>query len=326
MHSQGINLRKKGQYAVFATCCLLMGMSCGTSDVLVKSAAGNVSSAEAARGNRRAGRGPNLILILRGEAFRDGTEYSRSSCGNEQEQVSALKSARQHVFDALTARGWSVWVHVDAVVHESRDCIAEASSNTLPALTRPRLLYKQCTATFGEKLLMFRWTESVAPSMRLGMHQSLEYALSAAHNESLSVTAVLVTRLDLFWKRSLLFPAPPEACQDPRGRCVSRMDSANISVPFFHNSQLPSSTKLVSSDTLVFIPIELLPRFNDFLLSEKVEPGTIRRHSSLHNLATVFNVSALETGGMWRSDSHKEWNPWYRIIGRTEARKPPVHS
>ncbi|KAL1507690.1 hypothetical protein AB1Y20_007303 [Prymnesium parvum] len=232
--------------------------------------------------------GAALLLLLRGEAFRAGGHRSRAYAAGG-EQMLALAAVRRHVAAAAAAAGWRVRLALDVVAPRA---LVRALLDEAAALRLDVGAWRAADAPpFGSQLASFA--------------ESLRWAAAAAG----AADALLVCRADLLFKRPLPLPRPCE------------LDEL-IVVPFqisdAFGSRLQSGHPRVA-DAFVFVPAARVAE----LTAAVRRAASASLETTLHDLcAWLTGVTFFNATHGFDSDSEKEWNPLYRIIGRAEA---PVH-
>ena len=142
-----------------------------------------------------------LVILLRGQALRIGTQFSRdSSSGPEQFEAlrNALLSLREQIVEPLEASGWTLEAIADI---GAPDDVFEPIQAMFKAVLRTRLK--------ALRVAQLQRTQS-----RSVLH-SLDYALASAALSPPSLWhALLLVRHDLLWRVRLPFPPPSHLRED----------------------------------------------------------------------------------------------------------------
>lgn len=223
-----------------------------------------------------------VVVVLRGEGFRMGGQHSRDTGGCIEEQRRALKSAELHVLGPLRQKGWEPLLLVDVVFNRGPEVEQQ---------------FREMVAGIGAELVRLR-PQSLATQGE-AVSASVEWALESAPHCS----AIFLARIDLLFHANVPLPAPE----------VARRHSETILAPWVIwpkcNQSLVGHPRV--GDTLFFVP---RPRAEDFV---RVVAGT--GWLSLHELADqIVDVDVLFVS-QHDTDSAKDWNPLYTMIGRNSV-------
>jgi len=250
-----------------------------------------------------------MLVILRGEAFRDGAMRTRENTNDPTAQLAALSSVNVHALAPTRRAGWSPVVVADVALpkmHERRfEAVMRGSLGAVAVRMRPL----QATQTAS-------------------LQSSLTWALHRALNPT-NWGALLVIRADLEIKAMLRLPSPVEApwrvrvpFRAPPGPAALSPQGLNI------------TGGLVVSDAIHFIPhcrfdelraqlgaAAAIPPYR-YGVSVTARPPVY--HSTLHWLCAWLGVGIdYWSQGVFDSNSEHEANPVYRQVGRAEG---PVRS
>ena len=236
------------------------------------------------------------LLIVRGEAFRHGGHHSRLVDGQLAAQVGALATLREHVIAPLHNVGWDVRAALDV------SCGSRASEFAT-ALSQARVVPHALRA---EKSIEMRQQPA---NVRRSCEWARQLCLSAAERESAS-TLVIVTRIDMRWKRSPLAPIP-----EPAG--IARLDTLRPSVVGLWDCvprKWHPERRLVN-DVFFFMTAATLAPFFAALRTMQA-----RGDVHMHDLPAVFDgaVRVLRPEHI-NANPEKMCNDYYTFIGRPQA-------
>ena len=220
-----------------------------------------------------------LVILVRGEMYRRGGMGSRDVTGDDLEQQNSIGALVEHIVRPCAAI-YGGQLHVLADV----------------VTTRPSADVDRCLSPLQPYLRATRLSPRTARTQISGLVEGLRWA-QKMHPDA----AILVMRPDAHFKKPL-----PSA-----GYSAQRITLPwQISRRFGH--VLPSKRPRVN-DVFVFAP-------SAGTLLAVVEPH--QADTSLHNIADWMGTSDVNffvTDESYDSDSAKEQNPYYRLIGRPEA-------
>lgn len=252
----------------------------------------------AGKSKRRSACNVRLLVVVRGEAFREGNRLSRRSTGDVYPEIAALSTIKHHVLAPARAHGWEPLVVADVTVIER---------------------YKQRFDQFARGSL----GAAAVRFQRLGSTQvsSLLATLTWARTISTNQHATVILRADVEIKRPLLLPHPGAGAHELMVpfRCVNWeriryfRAAKNASLARFPITSVQLNSPCVS-DTTIFIPNCRLEELLSVLRSRM-------RHSSMHDLCAWIDggIRWWEPQGLFDANSFKQANPLYRQIARTEG-------
>ena len=235
-----------------------------------------------------------LAVVLRGEAFRSGGKGTRAFSNRPDEweaQLRAFDSLHEHVLVPAAAQGWRVSLAVDIF---APDPLAER----LAARMRMR----------GVEPVAWRVQPTPSHPKIISIVDSMVWAASRIK----STKALLVVRADIAFKHRLLMPP---ACAPGRSIIVPFQISAAF------GSYSPSGhPRVAGGDMMMFVPDSRLAE----LLKVLRTPTRVDPAGNMHDMCSwMRSISFFVPSRGFDADSQKEWNPLYRIVGRSEA---PPHS
>ena len=234
-------------------------------------------------------------LIVRGEAFRHGGHKSRLLGGHLSTQINALRSLRRHLVDNLEAVGWTVRLAFDVA------CGSRAAE-FVHALKRANL-----------RAHALRTSISLANRPQpANVRRSCEWAYHACGASASSL--VVLTRIDMRWKRSPFVPIPQPTGLAKLGAGASSVVALWDCVPRQHAPE-----RRLVNDVLFYMPGATLPAFKQAL-----QELAARDESHMHNLPAVFigAVRVMHPEHI-NANPQRRRNDCYRLIGRPEAASPP---
>ena len=158
--------------------------------------------------------GTPLVVVVRGEAFRDGAARSRKSTNDPWPELATLHSVRERVLQPARAAGWSPLLMADVTVpraHEARFSSYVRGEALQAVAVRMRPLGENQVGSLGETL---RWAHRAA----FASLARDEGGPSNGQGESDGggSLATLVLRADLQIKKPLRLPQPTEGASDVR--------------------------------------------------------------------------------------------------------------
>lgn len=258
-------------------------------------------------------RGPTLLVLLRGEAYRDGqrgkSSYTSRAPHVEAAQRNALRSIIQFALEPLRTRGWSTLLLADITTSRSRHAELASWLNSSSVSAQ-----------------VSGWAHRVraypAGKTQLGsLNQSFAWALAAAANKPWR--ALLLLRVDLTLKAPLNLPSPPKY----HAECA-RSSSCDLISPFRVGSRTPSGNPS-PNDVILWLP---RCRIAEFIAQLAVRAAVAAdrtkflaiRAVGMHDLCDWLTDAPhgrvrFMLPGVWNSDSSAEANPIYRMSGRNEG-------
>ena len=215
-----------------------------------------------------------MTVVVVGEMFRDGPQFSRWTNGSEAEQITAWKSFEAYVMNPLRAMGWNISLVIDVVTaNETRKRMIEEWGISLQA--DPIRIHDATAATQLEGLLR---TLEFVDKQGLGGKSNM-----------------LLVRGDLVFISAIPCPPPP-------------VTKVAIFLPFrtWKKKDTLLSGRPRSADTFVFVPRTVARDFKQTLI-------TNREMTSFHAIADwlpdwLVTIEYM-IDSQHDSDSAKDWNP-----------------
>ena len=238
--------------------------------------------------NRLRGKRPLVAMVLRGQAFRIGYQLQFKSHPKPQTQMRALESIVRKVIEPLEDHGWDVELFLHAAIADDRHpSLYDYYSGLL------RGPWSRGNRTRAPKHV---WIEREQSKLQVhGVSKTLKWMNDTAPETMAEASHILLTRVDLHFKSSdVNLPA-------------SGYHPHNV-VSIFHMMppDLPRSPRV--GDTAFWVPKAMLERFKRALTSNAIL-------SSMHEIDKVLPVQVLYHS-LHQTDSHRGWNPIYRMSGR----------
>jgi hypothetical protein len=225
----------------------------------------------------------SLLLLIRGDVYRDGCRRPSTERSNQNEQHIALASMRRCLIDPIKKFGAKVSVIMD--VH----CVESLQ----------QLILSKAKHIFGESLVKAEAHHERKDNQR----ESMVNMLTRNQEEFEQHEYVMIIRGDVHWKRPLLLPVPMSA------QSILLL----APTPIKWGGKMMNISML--NDILILVPKKRMEEFVNWW-SEKKE--TIE-HTSPHLMYltlpcvnTVLDYPVLANTGRMS-------NKLYRIIGRREA-------
>ena len=265
------------------------------------------SRAEAA-GFSHGGCTSTLVVVVRGEAFRDGAMRTRTSTGDTAVQLAALSSLSAHALAPARRAGWTPLVVADVAlpkVHERRfEAVMRGSLGAVAVRMRPL----EATQTGS-------------------LQSTLAWVLRHVVNQT-DWGALLLTRADLEIKAALRLPSPADSPWRVRVPFRAPPGPAALS---------PQGLAMTSGGLVLADAIHFVPRCRLDELRSRLEAATAAPpygasvpnrppvyHNTLHWLCAWLGAGIdYWSQGVFDSNSEHEANPIYRHVGRAEG---PVRS
>eukprot|EP00963_Diacronema_lutheri_P011170 scaffold1328_cov375-Pavlova_lutheri.AAC.21 len=219
-----------------------------------------------------------LLLILRGEVFRHGNQFTRDTLGDPKEQLLALHKFKERVVQPLTKLGWDTTVVADVVV--SDDSRAK--------------IYTEAYQKHGFQRI--RVAKQVSSTQVQGWISSFEYACKAMSGDY----AVLIVRADMVFKADYPLPSPSKLCGPPSylALFLARKEK-----------HITAEGNPRICDVSLFVPNALQDNFLQVLHAHGTENSL---HPFLDWTAPVETLYFSRHG----SNPQRDWNPLYFFVGR----------
>lgn len=235
------------------------------------------------------------LVILRGEAFRRGGHRSRQTTGLAAVQINALKSTKTYLLTPLKEVGWNVRVALDVTCgdrrHELIKAIADAGVDVYKLRTRASIAEGRTQPDNLQSTCTWAYDACTKPHER-------------------GSALVIVTRVDVRWKREPLCPIPEPGLGQLntwRSTIVGLWDC----VPRAHQP-----TRRLVNDVLFYM--------TGYALLQFVKALRIlckRGDMHMHDLTTVFNgIIRVMRPEYIDANPQRVGNDCYSLIGRPEAR------
>ena len=280
--------------------------------------------------------GRTLVVLVRGEMFRTGAQGTRRRDGDVAEQVAASASLYHHLLQPLAdsvAAGGSGFDRVRVLVEAVHDPDQRSLDLVWEAFAEARADLRLWDERFEQPAHnrrdhAFRFQPKNARIQLLGWIRSLQLVRDALPEVG-EDPAVLLVRADLHFKQPL--PDLTNArwlAQSDAFVGLWRLDPEIIR-PFLIADGVtfdPGNQPWWLNDTMLFSPT--LSALHDRVL---LPHATTYRYRHVHFLPDWIREARGQLRNLvddryYDADSAKEWNPYYRMIGRTERPQGSGHS
>lgn len=252
-----------------------------------------------------------MVVLVRGAAFRtERGRNNRSAAPASDPQtiaahVESLGSLRRHILEPAAEDGWAVEVIIDVHTHTER----------LRALLEGGL--RDSIASPGISLGAMRFQPLLGSQMKT-LLANLEFVLHASRSSPSQWRALLITRIDLRWKKRVRLPLPSQWGSEIIAPW--RLDRRNAT------ATAPDTAPAIN-DVLIAIPACRIAEFWRRLVRHVATPNAPTSETTLHWICShpdfapdfACGVRFLEPCVDATPDTSRKRNSLYAIIGRHEA-------
>lgn len=249
-----------------------------------------------------------MLVLFRGHGFRYGDLHhvADTFTGSKtlDEQLAAMDSAQKYLIEPLTRSGWNIEIAVDVFVED--DKLSELFQQKLTKLFNDPWLFTDHHLPF----IAYQRKRAPTTDPVTGIRDGLSWAMKKSSfysNKTMPAEldklelrfhgAVMFARVDMFYKQEVALPTPSEAEQSNTVLTLSSVWSRSMHV----------SKMLRVVDVMLFIP----PRAVAAALEGMSKPG-----KDLHDSIKRFLGLGTLYFSAHDSDPYKDWNPFYRLVGR----------
>ena len=269
----------------------------------------------------------NLLVLIRGEAFREGDRTSHLLTTNVYPELLALHSIARNVLAPARANGWIPTVMADIIVaehHRQRlDQVLRGSLNAAAVRFSSKL-----STQVASLLASLRWARSAVPHdaiLIVRVDIEVKQLLPLPHADFATFELIAPFRCppgervmghnsrDRWTQSETVAPVDLDESQDNPGR----RDKVTKSLPSAHAAPTANRSidALIVADAILFVPRCRMDELLDAMARNENE-------MALHKLCRWMSGGGIrfwEPSGLYDSNSHVEANPVYRIVGRPEG-------